>query len=269
VNVVDDAAALTAHPDLPVSRVAFAHDPTAQGPSQAGHGFLNAHVIGGYNTLTGAAFEDASAYNYGLGICPFVNLGNTKVFSNGSAATFTAAATTRLNAAYAGGARISSNSWGYTSGNSYNADTQSHDNLVRDAQTGTAGNQELMIVFAAGNSGSGANTVASPRRRRTSSASARRRTCARPAPTAAASATPARTARRTSSGSRPRPELGRRRKKPDIMAPGTHIQGAASRSRLGYDGAGVCNQYWPPARRCTLVVGTSHSTPRDLRRVRR
>jgi hypothetical protein len=45
------------------------------------------------------------------------------------------------------------------------------------------------------------------------------------------------------------------------MAPGTHIQGAASRA-TGYTGIGVCNQYWPTGQ--TLYAwssGTSHSTP--------
>ena len=51
------------------------------------------------------------------------------------------------------------------------------------------------------------------------------------------------------------------RKKPEIVAPGTHIEGAASRA-TGYDGTGVCNQYWPTGQ--TLYAwssGTSHSTP--------
>jgi subtilisin-like proprotein convertase family protein len=51
------------------------------------------------------------------------------------------------------------------------------------------------------------------------------------------------------------------RKKPDIMAPGTHIEGAASRA-TGYDGSGVCDQFWPTGQ--TLYAwssGTSHSTP--------
>jgi len=45
------------------------------------------------------------------------------------------------------------------------------------------------------------------------------------------------------------------------MAPGTHIEGAASRA-AGYNGLGVCNQYWPASQ--TLYAwssGTSHSTP--------
>ena len=54
------------------------------------------------------------------------------------------------------------------------------------------------------------------------------------------------------------------RKKPDIMAPGTHIQGAASRA-VGYASAffvGVCDKYWPIGQ--TLYAwssGTSHAAP--------
>src|SRR5207244_4162410 len=98
---------------------------------------------------------------YGLGVCPFVQLGNTKVFNNGGGAGFTSGTSTRISAAYASGARVGSNSWG-TSSNSYLTDAQTHDKRVRDAQTGTAGNQEFSIVFAAGNGGSAANTVGSP-----------------------------------------------------------------------------------------------------------
>src|SRR5262249_43559435 len=68
---------------------------------------------------------------------------------------------------YSSGARISSNSWGAAVGGAYTADAQRYDALVRDAQpTGSAvpapGNQEMVLVFAAGNSGSGAQTVGSP-----------------------------------------------------------------------------------------------------------
>ncbi len=245
------------------SRVVYNNNYTGDSSADGGggHGNINASIIGGYNTLTGAANEDAGGYNYGLGICPFVNIGNTKVFSNGTAATFTAAATTRLSAAYAGGARISSNSWGYTSGNSYNSDTQSHDNLVRDAQSGTTGNQELVIVFAAGNSGSAANTVAPP-------ATGKNILCVGASENVRQTGTDGCGTSNTGANSAmdiigfsSRGPCSDGRKKPDILAPGTHIQGAASRS-LVYNGSGVCNQYWPAGQ--TLYCwssGTSHSTP--------
>src|SRR5512145_112099 len=47
VNVVDDSASLTGHPDLPNMRVAFQNNPTGQSSVQGGHGFLNSHIIGG------------------------------------------------------------------------------------------------------------------------------------------------------------------------------------------------------------------------------
>lgn len=226
-----------------------------------GHGNLNASVIFGYNTSTGTANEDASGYNYGLGIAPFVQVGNTKVFSNGAGSQFTGSTSTRLNAAYNGGARISSNSWGQTSGNNYPSDSQAHDTRVRDAQSGVTGNQELSIIFAAGNDGSGANTVRPP-------ATAKNIICVGASENFRQTGTDgcgignsgANDARDIISFSSRGP-CSDLRKKPDIMAPGTHIEGAASRS-VSYNGAGVCNQYWPTGQ--TLYAwssGTSHSTP--------
>src|SRR5262249_34853849 len=64
------------------------------------------------------------------------------------------------------GSRISTNSW-RSFNTAYTVDSQTYDALVRDAQPANAqfpatGNQEMVIVFAAGNEGSGAGTVGSP-----------------------------------------------------------------------------------------------------------
>ncbi|HEX6884140.1 MAG TPA: proprotein convertase P-domain-containing protein [Planctomycetota bacterium] len=245
------------------SRVAFNNnysgDPLADG--RAGHGNINASIIGGYNALTGTAYEDASGYNYGLGIAPWVRIGNSKVFSNSGAGVFNQPTSTRMANAYNAGARISSNSWGYTSGNAYNADTQAHDARVRDAVTGTAGNQELAIVFAAGNSGSAAGTVNPPGTGKnvlTVGASENFRMTGTDG--CGIGNTGADSAMDIISFSSRGPTSDAR-KKPEIVAPGTHIEGAASRA-TGYDGTGVCNQYWPTGQ--TLYAwssGTSHSTP--------
>jgi hypothetical protein len=40
--------------------------------------------------------------------------------------------------------------------------SQTYDARTRDADTGTAGNQQLAMVFAAGNAGPGAQTVGAP-----------------------------------------------------------------------------------------------------------
>jgi|694.fasta_scaffold00591_14 subtilisin-like proprotein convertase family protein len=274
VDVVDDGVDRGSTTDVNVefrvngtaagaSRVTFNNNYSgdALADGGGGHGNINASIIGGYNNLTGAAAEDASGYNYGLGIAPWVGIGNTKVFSNSGAGVFNQPTLTRLAAAYNSGARISSNSWGYTSGTTYNTDSQAHDQAVRDALSGTAGNQEFAIVFAAGNDGSLASTVHPPGTAKNiitvGAAENYRMTGSDGCGIANTGADNAMDVISFSS----RGPTSDSRKKPEIMAPGTHIQGAASRSTV-YNGSGVCNQYWPTGQ--TLYCwssGTSHSTP--------
>ncbi len=233
----------------------------ATGDSRAGHGNINASIIGGYNNLTGSAAEDSLGYNYGLGVAPWVQLGDSKVFSNAGSGVFNQPTNVRMANAYNAGARISSNSWGYTTGTTYNSDSQLHDVAVRDAVSGTAGNQELTIVFAAGNSGSAASTVHPPGTAKniiTVGAGENWRMDGSDGCGIANSG--ADNANDIASFSSRGPTSDSR-KKPEICAPGTHIEGAASRA-TGYDGSGVCNQYYPAGQ--TLYAwssGTSHSTP--------
>ncbi len=133
-----------------------------------GHGTINAHIIGGYDDLSGFPFEDGVGYHYGLGVCPFVRMGSSVIFDSLKTDLFTATNYNKLQSdAYHSGARISNNSWGADGSGAYTVDSQNYDALVRDAQPtnssyATAGNQEMVIVFAAGNSGSGPQTVAAP-----------------------------------------------------------------------------------------------------------
>lgn len=257
VDVVDDGVDKGSLTDVNVeyrvdgvstgaSRFAYSNNYSgdALGDSQAGHGNINASIIGGFNNLTGTAYEDASGYNYGLGIAPWVRIGNSKVFSNAGAGVFNQSTPTRMANAWNAGARISSNSWGYTSGTTYNSDSQAHDAAVRDAVSGTAGNQAMAIVFAAGNDGSGASTIHPPGTAKnvfTVGASENyRMTGSDGCGIANSGADNAKDIISFSS----RGPTSDSRKKPDIMAPGTHIEGAASRA-AGYNGSGVCNQYWP------------------------
>ena len=134
-----------------------------------GHGTIDLAIVGGFNNTAdlpgaGTDFEDAAGYQYGLGIAPFAQLGSSRVFAPGwSNPDFTE----MLNAAYINGARITSNSWGDRGGASgdYDATSQEYDGLVRDARPSTAtdggqdGNQEMVVVFLAGNSGNGASTL--------------------------------------------------------------------------------------------------------------
>lgn len=266
VNVVDDSTSLTGaagHPDLPAGRVAFTNNPTAQAGAQGGHGFLNSHIIGGFNNGTGSANEDANGFNYGLGIAPFARVGTTAIFGN-TAATPTAWEST----AYGQSARISSNSWGFQTSTGgpvadYDASSQEYDRIVRDAQT-AAGLQQLSIVFAAGNDGSGANTVSTPATAKnviTVGASENvRQTGTDGCAVANTGADSANDIINFSSRGPVNSAGGDGRIKPDIVAPGTHIEAGIPQSN--YNGSSVCNQFWPAGQ--TLYgwsSGTSHSCP--------
>ncbi|HKQ72361.1 MAG TPA: S8 family serine peptidase [Blastocatellia bacterium] len=259
VNVADDAFSLTGHPDLPNTRVAFQNNPTAQAGAQGGHGFLNAHIVGGFNSGTGSAFEDANGFNYGLGIAPWARVGVTAIFGNSASSP-----TAWENTAYGQGARISSNSWGFINLFRYDVNAQEVDRIVRDAQSGVAGNQQMIVVFAAGNDGSGANTVSSPgTAKNVISVGAGENVRQTGTDGCAVGNTGADSANDIIGFSSRGPVNsagGDGRIKPDIVAPGTHIEAGVPQSN--YDGSSVCNQFFPAGQ--TLYgwsSGTSHSTP--------
>ncbi len=236
----------------------------AAADGKAGHGNLNASVVAGYNDKTGSAYEDANGYNYGLGINPFGRVAGSKVFCNsGNWCLANDDYTKLLSTTYAFGGRISTNSWGSNSGGAYSTDEQAYDALVRDAQPGTAfpGNQELFVVFSAGNAGSSDNTTGSPGNAKNvitvGAAENYRPTWTDGCNIAAAGADSAMDIISFSS----RGPTDDARIKPDIVAPGTHIEGTASMA-TGYDGTGVCDKYMPTGQ--TLYAassGTSHSAP--------
>jgi hypothetical protein len=265
VNVVDDAHSLTGHPDLPSTRIAFQNNPTGQTGAQGGHGFLNSHIIGGFNNGTGASVEDALGFNYGLGIAPFARMGVTAIFGSGSSTP-----TAWESTAYGQGARISSNSWGFSNPITgapiadYDANSQEFDRIVRDAQSGTAGAQQMVVVFAAGNDGSGSNTVSTPSTAKnviTVGASENvRQTGTDGCGVSNTGANSANDIIGFSSRGPVNSAGGDGRIKPDLVAVGTHVEAGVPQSN--YNGSSVCNQFWPTGQ--TLYgwsSGTSHSTP--------
>jgi PKD repeat protein len=264
-----------------------------------GHGTLNTHIIGGYNDLpTGFPHTDSSGFHYGLGVCPFIKFGSSVIFDSDSF-TFPNY-TTLASQAYHDGARISNNSWGANTAGGYDVDSQAYDALVRDSQpTGStfpaAGNQEFVFVFAAGNAGSGTQTVGAPGTAKnviTVGASENVRSlstgnggndgsgndgCSIP-DTGADNANDIATF--SSRG-----PCSDGRIKPDLVAPGTHISGGVgqispppSPSGTGsaiacFKGTGVCalpgggsvnngNDFFPLGQQFySTSSGTSHSTP--------
>ena len=139
--------------------------------------------------------------------------------------------------AYRDGMRISSNSWGADSNGATTSDAQRYDALVRDAQPAgsavpDAGNQEMVIVFAAGNAGSGATRWARRHREEHHHARAPRRTCRPSAPrTSATTADDEGEQRHRTWRSSPAagpPRTGARSR--TSMAPGTHVSGGVAQA---------------------------------------
>ena len=140
-------------------RVAYLQDYTGRRPTPedcAGHGTNVASIAAGYNSATGAVNEDGAGYNHGLGVAPRARIGASKIFNCAGAISARWTPATTPSNAYAAGARVSNNSWGTGTGlawGDYSPRSQQYDQLVRDAQSGAGGNQELVEVFAAGNDG--------------------------------------------------------------------------------------------------------------------
>lgn len=264
-----------------------------------GHGTINAHIIGGFNdSPLGFPHTDAEGYRYGLGICPFVKVGSSVIFDPNN---YTFPNLPNLqSAAYEDGARITSNSWGADTGGGYNTDAQAFDALVRDAQPSGStfpapGNQEMVVVFAAGNAGPGSGSVGAPGSAKNvltvgAAENVRSLNTANGGNNAAGDDgcdEPDTSANSADDiiGFSSRGPCDDQRKKPDLVAPGTHITGGVAQnspppSPTGtgsslpcFDGTGVCalpgggttgnaNNYFPLAQQFyTESSGTSHSTP--------
>ncbi len=270
---IDNGGVTPLHPDFwafgltnTVDRLIYNYNWTTDASANGldGHGNLNASIVAGYNDKVGAPYEDGSGFNFGLGVNPFGRVAGSKVFANGGSWSAPTTNTPIISNTYSLGARISTNSWGSTTYGAYTTDDQEYDSLVRDAQPGSgayAGNQPMITIFSAGNDGSSANTTGSPGNAKnvfTVGASENYRPtwtdgCAI-GPTGADNA-------QDIIGFSSRGPTDDSRIKPDIVAPGTHIEGTASQT-TGYNGSGVCDQYMPVGQ--TLYAassGTSHSAP--------
>ncbi|HET9530841.1 MAG TPA: S8 family serine peptidase, partial [Blastocatellia bacterium] len=220
-----------------------------------GHGTINAGIVGGYNTATGFPNTDEEGYSLGLGIHPFIRLGVSKIFNP----EFTNPnIVLMVDSMYADGVRISSNSWGAYS-NDYTTDSQLYDSLVRDARRGSPGNQELTVVFASGNRGlTNLSVPGTAKNVITVGASENLRGGIDGCQITSEGGDDVNSIISFSSGGRTTDG----RVKPDIVAPGTHIQGAASQDQF-YSGSGVCGpRFFPDGQTLyTWSSGTSHSTP--------
>ena len=227
-----------------------------------GHGSNVASIAAGFNTQTGAAREDAQGFNYGLGIAPRARLGNTKIFRCGGGFDPGVSFATLRSNAYGQGARVSNNSWGANVGGAYNSDSRTLDFLVRDAQPGIAGNQQMTNVVSAGNAGSGANTLGAPgTAKNVITVGASESVRGAGVDGCGVSDADANNAKDiVDFSSRGPTDDGRL--KPDIVAPGTHVAGAQPQVGAAYDGTGTCNPQFPAGSTLySLVSGTSQAAP--------
>jgi hypothetical protein len=248
------------------SRVAYARDYTSElDPGDVpGHGTLNASVGAGANVSAEKGMRDSADFNYGLGVAPFALIGSSKIFQSNGRFDLIEPYTTLVSDAYGGGARISSNSWG-SAANEYTIESQEYDARARDAVPSQPGNQEMVICFAAGNGGPGGRIGSPGTGKNVISVGASensRKTGTDGCGVMNDSADNALDIAYFSAGG----EVYDGRLKPDLAAPGTHIQGAASQ-HPEFDGSGVCGEdfespYFPLEQTLyTWSSGTSHSTP--------
>ncbi len=242
-------------PRIAYARYVGAVDQEPVPQDTAGHGTINASIVGGYNVDTAFPYVDLDGYKFGLGIHPYARLGITQIFAPAYTNPGFASMVGRM---YGDGARISSNSWG-SYNNSYSADCQQYDSLVRDAQPAVQGNQEITILFSSGNKGPGGNLTSPGNAKNVIDVGASENL--RPGLDGCTvdtnGADDINSLISFSSGG----PATDGRIKPDIVAPGTHIQGARSQAR-GYNGSGVCNANYPLGQLLyTWSSGTSHAAP--------
>lgn len=244
-------------------------DPTPN--AVGGHGNINLSIVGGYNNSSGTPYQDSQGYRLGLGISPYGRLAGTKIFANvGSYDTSSCGNTDQgvVAASYNAGATITSNSWGSPTYGAYTATSQSYDVLTRDAYGPLSGNQQMLHVFAAGNDGPTFESIGSPATAKNvftvgASEGVRDEGVADGCGVLAANNA------NDLAGFSSRGPTSDGRLKPDIIAAGTHIQGAASQD-AGYNATGLCGAgppnlkgaYYPIGQTLyTWSSGTSHSTP--------
>lgn len=152
----------TMHPDLRgrVTGFQFYGDLT-DGSDGYGHGTHCAGIVAG-NAATGETDPDTQQL-YGLGVASGADLFIERIFDDDAneVSPFPSDETLTTDAVRAG-AQIGANSWGNDVQGAYDIDAAAFDELVRDADPGTPGDQPYVLEFSAGNAGPGSETMDSP-----------------------------------------------------------------------------------------------------------
>jgi len=152
----------TMHPDLRgrVAGLMYYSTNVADASDGYGHGTHCAGIVAG-NAATGETDPDTGQF-YGLGVASGASLFIQRIFdSDANELNFTNDETLTHDAVRHG-AKIGSNSWGNDVQGDYDTDCAQFDELVRDADAGTPGDQPYIEEFSAGNAGPNSETMDSP-----------------------------------------------------------------------------------------------------------
>jgi len=152
----------TMHPDLFGRVTGFQYyGNVTDGSDGYGHGTHCAGIVAG-NAATGETDPDSGAW-YGLGVASGADLFIERIFdADANSVVPFPSDETLTQDAVRHGAKIGSNSWGDDVQGEYDLDASQFDELVRDADAGTAGDQPYVLEFSAGNAGPDTQTMDSP-----------------------------------------------------------------------------------------------------------
>ncbi len=159
---LDSGNTNTMHPDLRGRVTGFKYyGSLTDGSDGYGHGTHCAGIVAG-NAATGETDPDTGAF-YGLGVASGASLFVERIFDANANEVSPAPADADLTRdAVRAGAQIGANSWGNDVQGEYDLDAAEFDELVRDADASTPGDQPYILEFSAGNAGPDSETMDSP-----------------------------------------------------------------------------------------------------------
>ena len=150
------------HPDLAgrVAGLMYYTTNVVDASDGYGHGTHCAGIVAG-NAATLETDPDTGQF-YGLGVASGASLFIQRIFDDNANELDFTSDETLTHDAVRHGAKIGSNSWGNDVQGEYDTDCAQFDELVRDADAGTAGDQPYIEEFSAGNAGPNSGTIGSP-----------------------------------------------------------------------------------------------------------
>ena len=151
------------HPDIQGRVKALFHygtsDQLDDAADEHSHGTHCAGIIAGNGSV---GETDENDFLYGLGVAPGASLIGQRIFDAVGGYAPPPSFETLTRDAKRAGADIGSNSWGDDTHGDYDLSAMEFDELVRDADALTLGDQPYILEFSAGNAGPGYQTVGSP-----------------------------------------------------------------------------------------------------------